>query len=75
MLQHFSDLRESQQDREREEVTVPIKELPKGKQELPTEEKRGHQEEEQDNDGFLGSPKYKYRHTCYGQRLSNFDGV
>ena len=56
MLQHFSDLRESQQDRERKDMKVTIKELPKGTREVPAEGKSELPEEVHDNDGLSEAP-------------------
>ena len=39
MLQHFPDLKESQQHQKREDMKVTIKELPKENPELPAEQK------------------------------------
>ena len=56
MLQHFPDLKESQQDRKREDMKVTIKELPKGNRELPAEEKSELSEEVHDSDGLSEAP-------------------
>ena len=56
MLQHFPDLKESQQDRKREDMKVTIKELPKGNRELPAEEKSELSEEAHDSDGLSEAP-------------------
>ena len=52
MLQHFPDLKKSQQDRKRKDMKVTIKELPKGNRELPAEEKSELSEEVHDSHGL-----------------------
>ena len=59
MLQHFPDLRESQQDQKREDMKVTIKELPKGNRELQAEEKGELSEEMPDSDGLLEAPSIR----------------
>ena len=56
MLQHFPDLKESQQDRKREDMKGTIKGLPKGNRELPAEEKSELSEEVHDSDGLSEAP-------------------
>ena len=56
MLQHFPDLKESQQDQKREGMKVTIKELPKGNRELPAEERNELSEEVHDSDGLSEAP-------------------
>ena len=51
MLQHFPDVKESQQDQKREDMKVTIKEIPKDNRELPAEEKSELSEEVHDSVG------------------------